>query len=93
MRLTEERIEFINRQILTALIDEGLIVVDGRASSVLTDMNRVIFKDLSFEDRIDAEVDAMIKKMKREIPEGSAEYRSIFIKKKDELAARHNYIL
>lgn len=93
MRLTEDRIEFINKQILDALITEGLVEVRGRASTVLTDMNRVVMQDLAMEDRIDAEVDAMIKRIKRDIPEGSAEYRSIFMKKKDELCAKYNYTL
>lgn len=93
MRLSEDRIEFINKQILDALITEGLAEVRGRVSTLLAEMSRAVMNDLGKEDKIDAEVDAMIKKMKRDIPEGSSEYRSIFIKKKDELAARYNYIL
>ncbi len=93
MRLSEERVEFINQQIMDLLLDEGLIEIEGRPSGVLVDMNRAVLQDLSFEDKIDAEVTAMIAKMQRDIPEGSAEWNSIFFQKKEELAARHSYIL
>lgn len=93
MRLTEERIEFINRQILDSLVEAGFIEVDGRPSAVLVEMNRVVMTDLAQEDRIDEEVRAMILGMKRQIPEGSAEWNSLFLKKKEELAARRNYVL
>jgi hypothetical protein len=93
VRLTEERIEFINHQVLRALIEAGFIEVAGRESAVLVEMNRTVMQDLALEDRIDAEVREMIGKMKRQIPEGSAEWNSVFLKKKDELAARYNYVL
>ena len=93
MRLTEERIEFINRQILDSLTDQGLIAIDGRESAVMVEMNRTLIGDLSFEDKIDAEITAMIEGMKRDIPEGSPEWNAIFIQKKEELANRHGYTL
>ena len=93
MRLSEERIEFINAQILDALIDNGLIEIEGRERSVLVEMNRVVLQDLAHEDRIDEEVRQMIAKMKRSIPEGSAEHSAIFLQKKEELATRDGYVL
>jgi hypothetical protein len=93
MRLSEERIDFINRQILKSLLEEGLIAIDGRESAVLIEMNRTLLEDLSFEDKLDEEVAAMIRGMRRTIPEGSPEWNSIFLQKKEELAARHRYIL
>lgn len=93
MRLSEERIEFINQQILDLLEAEGLISIQGQRSTVLVEMNRTVMIDLKREDEIDAEVEAMIRKMKRNIPEGSAEWNAIFLQKKEELAARYNYIL
>jgi hypothetical protein len=93
MRLSEERIDFINAQALDALIDLGLIEIEGRERSVLVEMNRVALQDLAHEDRIDEEVRQMIAKMKRDIPEGSAEYSAIFLQKKEELATRDGYVL
>jgi hypothetical protein len=93
MRLSEERIDFINAQILDALIDNGQIEIEGRERSVLVEMNRIMLQDLAHEDRIDEEVRQMIAKMKRSIPEGSAEYSAIFLQKKEELAARDGYVL
>lgn len=93
MRLSEERIAFINRQILRSLLDEGLVEIKGRESGVLVEMNRTVLEDLSFEDKLDEEVEAMIRGMRRTIPEGSPEWNSIFLQKKEELAARHRYVL
>jgi hypothetical protein len=93
MRLSEDRIDFINQQILDALLADGMIAVEGRPSAVLVEMNRTFIEDLGFEDKMDAEIAAMIQGMKRDIPEGSPEWNAIFMQKKEELANRHGYTL
>ena len=93
MRLSEERIDFINEQIINALLDEDLIAIEGRKSSLQVDFNRVMLADLAHEDKIDDEVREMIGKMQRTIIEGTPEYNAIFLQKKDELMARDNYIV
>ncbi|MBN1903066.1 DUF507 family protein [Candidatus Sumerlaeota bacterium] len=92
MRLSEERIEFIARQIAKSLMDKKYVSYYSRNRSLDNVIAREIMQDLSFEDKIDAEVEKSIRSIKRDIPEGSAEWMSIFQQKKEELAKRHNYI-
>ena len=93
MRLSEERIEFINQQVLDRLFDDEVIDIDGREKAVLVEMNRVVIQDLAFEDELDKQVHEMIMGMRRNIPHGSPEYQAIFLQKKEELAARNSYVI
>jgi hypothetical protein len=93
MRLSEERIQFICRQIIDALLKKGLIQFRGSKPNLLTALARIVMSDLAIEDQIDAEAQKTISSMKRDIPEGSSEWHSIFIQKKEEIARRKNYIL
>lgn len=92
MRLSEERIEFIAEQVALALKKKKMIGYYSRKRKLSSIIAAAIHKDLSFEDKIDQEVVKIIKSIKRDIPEGSAEWNSIFQQKKDELADRYNYI-
>lgn len=92
MRLSEERIEFIGKQIMSELLTRKLIRYRGLSSQLSTKAARAIQNDLQIEDQIDAEVERTIETMKRDIPRGSAEWNSIFIQKKEELANKRNYI-
>lgn len=92
MRLSEDRIEFIGRQIAKALSDKKYVSYYARSRNLDSLIARKMLKDLAFEDKIDAEVEKIIKSIKRDIPEGSAEWMSIFHQKKEELAKRYNYI-
>ncbi len=92
MRLSEQRIEFIAEQIARTLTEQKLVGFYSRKLKLNSIVARVIFQDLAFEDKLDAEVEKIIRSIKRNIPEGSAEWSSIFQQKKEELAKRHNYI-
>jgi hypothetical protein len=92
MRLSEERIEFIARQIAKVLADKKYITYYARSRTLDGLIAREVIKDLAFEDKIDAEAEKSVRSIKRDIPEGSAEWMSIFQQKKEELAKRHNYI-
>ena len=92
MRLSEARIEFIAEQIEKALTGKKMIGYYSRKRKLSSIIARVIIQDLAFEDKIDSEVEQTIRSIKRNIPEGSAEWGSIFQQKKEELAKRYNYI-
>lgn len=93
MRLSEDRINFIAKQLAKDLIDNGLIKYQGSAIVLESEIARVIHEDLRIEDEIDKEVVEMIGNMKRNIPQGSAEWNAIFHQKKEEIARRKNYVL
>lgn len=92
MRLSDDRIHSIANQIAEHLLKRGMIRFKGLRISLVTSIARVITNDLKIEDEINAEVERMIESMQRKIPRGSAEWNSIFIQKKEELARRRNYI-
>ena len=92
MRLSEERVEFISEQIEKELRDKKMIAYYNRKRRLKSIIARVIILDLAMEDKIDKEVEKIIRSIKRDIPEGSAEWNSIFQQKKEELAKRYNYV-
>ena len=92
MRLSEARIEFIAQQIARSLTDKKYVGFYNRKLKFHSIIARVMIQDLAFEDKIDAEVEKIIKSIRRDIPEGSAEWGSIFQQKKEELAKRYNYV-
>jgi hypothetical protein len=92
MRLSDDRIQSIASQIAEQLKKKGLVRYKGLPVRMTTTIARTITNDLKIEDEINEEVERMIEKMKRDIPRGSAEWNSIFMQKKEELARRRNYI-
>ena len=92
MRLSETRIEFIAQQIALSLTNKKFLGYYHRKLKLPSVIARVMIHDLAFEDKIDAEVEKIIRSIKRDIPEGSAEWVSIFQQKKEELAKRYQYI-
>jgi hypothetical protein len=93
MRLSADRIGYICSKVCDALLKKKLIKYKGSRTALATQLARVIMTDLIKEDEIDAEVERMIESMKRRVPRYSAEWNSIFMQKKEELAKRRNYVL
>lgn len=92
MRLSEDRIQFIARQIAKELTDKNLLKFSGSAIVLESEIGRVIMADLKIEEEIDREVVDMIDRMQRKPPQGSAEWQALFMSKKEEIARRRNYI-
>lgn len=92
MRLSEDRIQFIAGEIANELVDKKMINFSGSPIVLESEIARVIHGDLSIEDVIDKEVVEMIESMQRKPPQGSAEWQALFSQKKEEIAARRNYI-
>lgn len=93
MRLSEDRIHFIAQQIARDLVDKQLIAYGGSRVVLEAEIAKVILEDLKIEDEIDREVVEMIGNMKRNIPQGSAEWQAIYWQKKEEVARRRNYVV
>ena len=92
MRLSEARIEFIAQQIAQSLTEKKYAGFYNRKMKFHGIIARIMIQDLAFEDKIDAEVEKVIKSIRRDIPEGSAEWVSIFQQKKEEVAKRYHYV-
>jgi hypothetical protein len=93
MRLSEDRIHFISQQIAKELLDQKLLTFGGSRVVLEAEIAKVILEDLRIEDEIDREVVEMIEGMKRNIPQGSAEWQAIYWQKKEEVARRRNYVI
>lgn len=93
MRLSADRLDTISSKICNALLKKKLIKYKGLPNALATRLARSVIANLAIEDEIDVEVERMIESMKRRIPRYSAEWNSIFVQKKEELAKRRNYIL
>ena len=93
MRLSEERIEFIANQIADGLQQKRRVRYRGNKNRFVAAIGRVILEDIRIEDEIDREAEAHIRKMKRNVPEGSAEWVAIYQQEKEALARRRNYQL
>lgn len=93
MRLSDERIQYLAGEISEMLLKKKMIQYRSIKSTLKTLIARTIIKDLQIEDQIDEEVKEIIKSIKRDVPEGSAEWNSIFQQQKELLAKRLNYIL
>lgn len=93
MRLSEDRIGAIAEKIVKALQDERVIQLKGFPRRLETEIQRIVLEDLRIEDEIDAEVEARIDAMKRDIPYGSAEWNAVYTQIKEELAGQRNYVV
>ncbi len=92
MRLSEDRIHFIAKQVAKELLDKNLIKYGGSTVVLEAEISKVILEDLKIEESIDREVVEMIENMKRAIHQGSAEWNAIYTQKKAEIARRKNYL-
>lgn len=92
MRLSDDRIQSIATQIAEDLRKKGMVRYKGMPIRMATTIGRVITNDLKIEAEINAEAERRIEARKQKIERGSADWNSLFIKEKEELARRRNYI-
>ncbi len=92
MRLSEDRVSFLAKQIAQELTDKNMLKFSGSSIVLETEIGRVLLEDLRIEDEIDREVVDMIDRMQRKPPQGSAEWQALFTAKKEEIARRRSYI-
>lgn len=93
MRLTENRIQMLAREILKKIQEKKYVSIKTTENDAMMEISRLLINDLKFEDRIDQEVRQEIKKMKNDIPEGSSQYQAVFRQLKQQTAQKYNYIL
>ena len=93
MRLSEDRINFIATQIADGLIKNRRVRYRGNRNMFIAEIGKVILEDIKIEDKIDKEVIQRIRRMERDIPEGSAEWQAVYQREKEALAIRYGYEL
>lgn len=93
MRLTEERIAVIAREVTNVLLDDELIdleIDEDRFEFLITSL---IIKDLQIEGEIEEEATAWLKKNRARVEEGSTEWDIEMEKIKEELAVARGYVI
>ncbi|HPF71163.1 MAG TPA: DUF507 family protein [Candidatus Krumholzibacteria bacterium] len=91
MRLTEERIAVLAREICDRLLDDELVDLEIDEADFRFLIEGVIARDLKIEDEIDEEATAFVRKAKPNLEEGSTEWQVEIERKKEDLAAARGY--
>ena len=81
MRLSEERVEVIAREIANTLLDDEFLITN------------LILKDLQIEGEIEEEATAWLKKNRSRLEEGSTEWDIEMERIKEELAVARGYVI
>lgn len=92
MRLSEERIALISREITDRLLDEELVDLEIDEDRFTFLVENLILKDLKVEDEIDEEATAFLLKNKPQLEEGSTEWGVELERKKEELSIARGYV-
>ena len=93
MRLSEERIAVIAREIANALLDEELIDLELAEDRFIFLLETLMLKDLRIEDEIDEEAAAWLRKHRSRLEEGSTEWQVEMERVKEELAVARGYVI
>jgi hypothetical protein len=93
MRLSEEKIRHLAGRVVDRLWDDDLIDFKMQEARFRQEIERVLFEDLKIEDEISNEAIQRIETYKRDIPYGSEEWKILYDRFFDEIAARRGYTL
>lgn len=92
MRLSEERIAVLAREICDRLLDEELVDLEMAESDFVALIETVILTDLRLEDEIDEQVTAFLLKNRPQLAEGSTAWDVEFERKKLDLSVARGYV-
>lgn len=93
MRLSEARIRALSKQIAKDLIDQGAVDRKVGLLNLSTLVAQALIQDQKTEEAIEGEVREQLLRYRNLPPEGSGEYEALFLKLKEEVAARKGYPL
>ncbi len=92
MRLSEERIAVLAREVCDRLLDEELVDLEMAESDFVAMIETVILTDLRLEDEIDEQVTAFLLKNRPQLDEGSTAWDVEFERKKLDLSLARGYV-
>jgi hypothetical protein len=94
MRLSEEKIGMLALEIGELVASgSGIVRFTGESRALERDIARFITVDLRIEDEITQEALAKMATYRRQVTEGSTEWRVLLDRHKEEIAARRGYVL
>lgn len=92
MRLSEERITVLARDICDRLLDEELVDLELAETEFARLIEMLIIADLRIEDEIDEQTTAFLLKTKPQLEEGSTAWQVEFERKKLDLSMARGYV-
>jgi len=93
MRLSEERVAVIARDIVDALLDDEMVDLEIEEDRFLFLVESLILRDLQIEDELDEEATAWLHKHRSRLEEGSTEWEIELERAKEELAVARGYVI
>ncbi len=93
MRLSEERITTLAREICDALLDEDLIDLEISEDRFYFLVEQLILQDMRLEDKIDEEAAARLHKQKPYLQDGTPDWEVALEKVKEDLANSKGYVI
>jgi hypothetical protein len=93
MKLAKERVAHLAQSISTHLQQTGYLELRGSKPLLLDLLNRTMTEELQVEDRLNAEVRALMKRYENEIERGGADYQKMFTMIKSKLVKERGLIL
>ncbi len=93
MRIPRERVAALARAVVDTLIQDGIIALGGKKEPVVTQIEAVILDDLQIEDRLNAEVKALLVQYEREMAQGAIDYQTMFQRVKKQLIKERDLTL
>ena len=92
MRLSEERIAVLAREICDRLLDEELVDLEMAENDFVALVETLILADLRLEDEIDEQATAFLLKNRPQLEEGSTAWDVEFERKKLDLSMARGYV-
>lgn len=92
MRLTEERITVLAREICDRLLDDELVDLEIAETEFARLLETLILADLRIEDEIDEQATAFLLKNRPQLEEGSTAWEVEFERKKLDLSMARGYV-
>lgn len=93
MRVTEERIQLLATEVVDRLQEQGLLEVSGSRERLIRGVGKAITDELSVEDRLHAEIRALLKQYDAEFQSGCADYQKMFTMVKTKLVKERGLVL
>ena len=92
MKLRETRIDYIAREIVNILEEEGFVEVSDKLSAYNAVFN-MILDDLQLEEKLDVEVREILEQYSDKMDQDRIQYHDMFKMVKKQLAKERNLIL
>ena len=93
MRVTEERIQLLATAVVERLQEQGLLEIAGSKERLIDAIRKAITDELSVEDRLHAEIRALLKQYDAEFQSGRSDYQKMFAMVKNKLVKERELVL